>query len=155
MNISNPVLLHLIIDLVLLLAVIFLLWRVNTNLKKPKDNSYQEMINGFRAVVEESQAASESFLESVEKSRLAFKEIALELDLKEKRVRSLLDKKDEGAAAVAKNDGAVFVVDDKHARVVEMIKRGNSHEQTARETGFSEAEIELIIDLYRIKNETS
>jgi hypothetical protein len=88
MNISNPVLLHLIIDLVLLLAVIFLLWRVNTNLKKPKDNSYQEMINGFRAVVEESQAASESFLESVEKSRLAFKEIALELDLKEKRRRS-------------------------------------------------------------------
>ena len=42
----------------------------------------------------ESQASSETFLQALEKSRLALKEIALELDLKEQRVKTLLAKSD-------------------------------------------------------------
>jgi uncharacterized protein with von Willebrand factor type A (vWA) domain len=155
MDIFSPVILQLIIDLVLLLAVIFLLWRVNTNLKKPLNQSHKEMMNDFKTVMAESQASSDRFLEALEKSRLALKEIALELDLKEKRVKALLEKNGENEASDEKKLSLVSNVDDKYARVAEMIKGGCSQAQAAEATGFTEAEIGLIIDLYRTKNETS
>ena len=69
----SPAILQLIIDFVLLLAVIFLLWRLNFNLKKSHNKSHREMLDSFRALKEESQAESERFLEALEKSRLALK----------------------------------------------------------------------------------
>lgn len=151
---SSPAILQMIIDFVLLLAVIFLLWRVNSNLKQKHNESHQEILDSFRSLMEESQAQSERFLESLEKSRLALKEIALELDVKEKRVRTLLDKTSEALTDDTAPPSEVRP-DGKHALVVQMIKNGHTRQQVALESGFTEAEIDLIMDLYRIKNETS
>ena len=155
MNMCSPAILQLIIDFVLLLAVIFLLWRLNFNLKKSHNKSHREMLDSFRALKEESQAESERFLEALEKSRLALKEIALELDIKEKRVRSLLGKTNEAAMDGFETTSAAANPDDKYARVVEMIKNGHTRQQAALESGIPEAEIDLIVELYRIKNEIS
>ena len=154
MDIQNPIFLQLIIDFALLVAVIFLLWRVNANLKKPLIKSHQELMKDLKAVIAESQASSESFLMALEKSRLALKEIALELDLKEKRVKTLLAKSD-GAENVTEGKRAYGVPQEKYKQVVDMIRQGYSEAQTAETTGFTEAEIGLIIDLYRVKNENA
>ncbi len=154
MEISNPILLQLFIDLALLVSIIVLLWRVNVNLKKPLMTSHEEMMRELKAITTESQTASENFLRALEQSRLALKEIALELDLKEQRVKALLAKSDsiEGDPAGNRTLG---VPQDKYDQVVDMIKKGYSDAQVAEATGFTEPEIGLIVDLYRVKNENA
>ncbi len=154
MNVANPIFLQLFIDLALLVAIIVLLWRVNANLKKPLIKSHQDMMKELKAIMTESQATSENFLQALEKSRLTLKEIALELDLKEQRVKTLLAKQDNVAVETGGKRTA-GVPQDKYDQVVQMIKQGYSEAQAAEATGFTEPEIGLIIDLYRVKNENA
>ncbi|MEE9912663.1 MAG: hypothetical protein K4571_13195 [Deltaproteobacteria bacterium] len=150
MDIQNPIFLQLIIDFALLVAVIFVLWRVNSNLRKPLLKSHQDMMKELKLIMKESQASSDNFLKALEQSRLALKELALELDLKEKRVKTILAKSD----ALADTSGgkrAPGTPQDKYTQVVDMIRKGYSEAQTAETTGFTEAEIGLIVDLYRVK----
>lgn len=154
MDIHNPIFLQLIIDLALLVAVIFVLWRVNANLKKPLIKSHQEMMKELKAIMTESQLSSDKFLQAMEQSRLALKEIALELDLKEQRVKTILAKSD-GVLEPAGPKRTTSVPQDKYDQVIRMIKKGCSEAQTAEDTGFTEAEVGLIVDLYRVKNENS
>lgn len=154
MNLQNPMLLQLLIDLALLVAVIFLLWRVNANLTKPLLKSHQDMMKELKAIMVESQMTSENFLQALEKSRLALKEIAMELDLKEQRVKTLLAKSDHAAIETG-GKRMSGIPQEKYNQVVEMIRGGYSEAQAAEVTGFTEPEIGLIVDLYRVKNENA
>jgi hypothetical protein len=154
MNLQNPIFLQLFIDLALLVAVVFLLWRFNVNLKKPLLKSHLQMMEELKSIMVESQQASENFLQAMEKSRLALKEVALELDLKEQRVKALLAKSDSSTHETGVKRSA-NVAQDKYDQVVQMIKKGYSEAQTAEATGFTEPEIGLIVDLYRVKNENA
>lgn len=155
MNWLNPAFLQIGIDLALLVAILFLLWRVNSELKNPLIKSQKDMIRELKAVVRESQETGDAFLKALEQSRLAIKEMALELEIKEKRVKTLLEKAKPGIPA-GPSQGPVpaGASPDRYGEVVAMIRQGASREQTARETGFTEAEIGLILDLYRVRQET-
>jgi len=153
MNFNNPIFFQLIVDFAILAAIFFLLWRMNATLRNPIIKSHQDMMKDLKAVMEESQSASENFLKAMEQSRLVLKELALELDLKEKRVKTLLDKQENVQPAVVdKQNGQAH---DKYYQVVEMIRKGYSDAQVAETTGFTEPEIALIVDLYRVKNENA
>ncbi|HQL01344.1 MAG TPA: hypothetical protein PK090_11270 [Smithellaceae bacterium] len=155
MNWVNPAFLQIGIDLALLVAILFLLWRVNSGLKNPLIKSQKDMIQELKSVVRESQEAGDAFLKAMEQSRLAIKEMALELEIKEKRVKALLDKSKTGASAgPSRTPAPAGAPADRYAEVDAMIRQGASREQTARETGFTEAEIGLILDLYRVRQET-
>ncbi|MFO7569585.1 MAG: hypothetical protein R6W75_07280 [Smithellaceae bacterium] len=148
MNLANPAFLQIGIDLALLAAILFLLWRINVGLKNPLIKSNKDMLKELKVIVRESQAASDAFLQTMEQSRLAIKQLAMELDLKEKRVKTLLDTSASGMSSESAG------TQTKYAEVVDMISRGISREQAAQATGFTEAEIGLILDLYRVKQET-
>lgn len=152
MNILSGIPLQILIDIALLMAIVILIWRINSNLKKPLLKSQQDLMKELKQVMKESQVSSDIFLQALEKSRIALKEIALELDIKEKRVRSLLSDKDNDGNLTSRNRIS-NVHEEKYQQVVDLIRKGYSEEKTAEITGFSEAEIGLIIDLFRIKNE--
>ena len=85
------------------------------------------------------------------------KEIALELDLKEKRVKTILEKSQQEGDAIntkAANKDSAFS-QSKYSEVINMINKGYGEEETARVTGFTQAEIGLIVDLSRIKHENT
>jgi DNA-binding CsgD family transcriptional regulator len=157
MYFQNPIFLQIALDIALFAAVLILLWRVNVNIKKPLLDFPREMIAELKTLIAESQTNADNFLQALEQSRLALKEIALELELKEKRVKTILEKAEREDKSVGKrtvNKPATFSP-GKYSEVIDMIKEGYSEEETARVTGFTEAEIGLIIDLSRIKNENS
>lgn len=157
MEIFNPAFLQLLIEFALLVAIIILLWRVNANLKKPSSQSsasHQDLMQELRAVMAESQAASENFLRAMEQGRLALREIALELELKEQRARAFL-KTSQSFERETAFGRPPEVGPDKYQQVVEMIRKGYSEAQTAEATGFAEPEIGLIVDLYRVKKENA
>lgn len=157
MNIQNPIYIQIALDIALFIAIIILLWRVNASIKKPPFDSQREMMAELKSLIIESQANADKFLQALEQSRLALKEIALELELKEKRVKTILEKSQREAEIInpkAANKDSSFS-QSKYSEVINMIKKGYSEEETARVTGFTEAEIGLIIDLSRIKNENA
>jgi len=150
-HLPDIAILQMVIDLALLAAVMILLWRVNAHLKKPLLKEQEEKIRELKTLVAESQSAAEIFLRKLEESRLALRETALELDLREKWARKWLAQSGPPASEepAPKASG---VMQDKYAKVVAMIQNGTSEAQTAAATGFTEAEIALIVDLDRIKN---
>jgi hypothetical protein len=155
MDFFNPLFIQVVLDLALFLAIIILLWRVNSLFKNP--DSQRQMIAELKTLIVESQASADLFVEALEKSRLALKEIALELELKEKRIKLVLEKTggsaETGNAAMAVPEAAFS--QSKYAEVINMIHSGHTEEETARVTGFTQAEVGLIVDLSRIKNENS
>jgi hypothetical protein len=157
MDLHNPIIIQIVLDLALFAAILIFLWRVNIKINKPVLNVQKEMVTELKALIHESQANAEKFLQALEQGRLALKEIALELDLKEKRVRSILEKTEKGTGnenqRVANADSAFS--GSKYSAVINMIKKGISEEETAKATGFTQAEIGLIVDLARIKNENA
>ncbi len=157
MNFLNPAVMQIVLDLVLFAAVIILLWRVNINIKNPPLEPLQKMTAELQTLIDESQANADKFLQAMEQSRLALKEIALELELKEKRVKTLLEKpqqKIENAGERTVNK-ASDCSRSKYSEVINMINNGYTEEETALTTGFTQAEIGLIVDLSRIKNENA
>ena len=157
MNSFNPEVMQIVIDLVLFAAVIILLWRLNINIKNPPLEPLRKMTAELQTLIDESQANAEKFLQAVEQSRLALKEIALELELKEKRVKTLLEKSQQ---KIENTDGKMVnkapdFSRNKYSEVTNMISNGYTEEETARATGFTQAEIGLIVDLSRIKNENA
>ncbi len=106
----------------------------------------------LKAIMAETQTSSDNFLQALEKSRLALKEIAIELDLKEKRVKNLLSKS-EHIEPEREGNHPSYNSEKRYQQVVDLIRKGYSEAQAAEVTGFAEAEIGLILDLYRVKNE--
>ena len=156
MDIQNPAFVQIAIDLALFMAVVILLWRVNTSIKHHELNNHQEMISELKVIIGQSQNTADRFLETLEKSRRSLKEIALELDIKEERIKALLEKTKRKMEPF--NDkpilqNANLPQGNKYAEVINMIKKGYSAGETARATGFPEGEIGLIVDISRIKNE--
>jgi hypothetical protein len=157
MDFLNPVLIQIVLDLVLFAAIIILLWRVNANIKNPPLDPLRKMTAELQSLIVESQASADKFLQAMEQSRLALKEIALELELKEKRAKTILAKSQqevENTDTKTANNGSDFSR-SKYSEVMNMINKGFTEEETARVTGFTQAEIGLIIDLSRIKNENT
>ncbi len=157
MDIQNPMVLQIVIDLALFFAVIILLWRVNANIKNHEVNNHQEMISELKIIIAQSQNTADKFLETLEHSRKSLKEIALELDIKEKRVKAILGK---SPREIETFNGKPILKDvnlsqSKYDEAIKMIKNGYSVEETASATGFPEGEIGLIVDLSRIKNENT
>lgn len=160
MNFFNPLFLQIILDLVLFAAIIILLWRVNANIKNPPLDPLRKMAAELQTLIVESQANADKFLESMEQSRLALKEIALELELKEKRVKTILEKSEREAQTIntktsVKDSDSANNSQNKYSEVINMINNGYSEEEAASKTGYTQAEIGLIIDLSRIKNENA
>jgi len=147
---------QIVLDLVLFIAIVILLWRINANIKNPPLDPLRKMADELQSLIIESQANADKFLQAMEQSRLALKEIALELELKEKRVKTILEKSRQEVknADVKTANGSAFSR-GKYSEVINMINKGYAEEETARVTGFTQAEIGLIVDLSRIKNENT
>ncbi|MEQ8181895.1 MAG: hypothetical protein ABRQ29_09290 [Smithellaceae bacterium] len=157
MNFFNPVFMQIVLDLLLFAAIIILLWRVNFGVKNPPLEPLREMTAELKSLIVESQANADRFLQAMEQSRLALKEIALELELKEKRVKSVLEKSRQEVqnTDTTRSNRAADFSRNKYSEVMNMINSGHTEEETARVTGFTQAEIGLIIDLSRINNESA
>ncbi|MEN6620522.1 MAG: hypothetical protein ABFD50_03085 [Smithella sp.] len=158
MDFFNPLFLQIFLDLALFAAIIILLWRVNVNIKNPPLDPLRKMTAEFQTLIVESQTNADKFLQAMEQSRLALKEIALELDLKEKRVKTLLEKSEREEETIrtnAKPKDSVNNSQNKYSDVINMINDGYSEEEAASKTGYTQAEIGLSIDLSRIKNENT
>jgi hypothetical protein len=143
-------------DVVLCVAVVFILGRVNRELKRKPAGIDPGSIVELKRVIEDSQKATTALIGAMEESKKALRDISRSIDEKEARLRDLMetasariDKLDEAApgagqiSRVGQNDEAI-----------RLSGQGFTPAEIAGTLGLTEGEIRLILDLARRRSDS-
>jgi len=145
---------QVVADVVLCLAVVFIIARVNQDLKKRK--SFVKTMAELKRLIEESQKATAGLLEAMEESKKALRDVSLSIDEKEARLNRLIeqasshiDKLDQTSAGLEE-----AIPEKRTDAVIRLAGQGFTQAEIAESLGISEGEIRLILDLARRRSDS-
>lgn len=143
-------------DVVLCVAVIFILGRVNRELKRKPAGIDPGSIAELKRVIEDSQKATTALIGAMEESKRALRDISRSIDEKEARLRDLMeaasariDKLDEAGTGA----GQIPRV-GQNDEVIRLAGQGFTPAEIAGTLGLTEGEILLILDLARRRSDS-
>ena len=138
------------IDIVMCGLILYFLWRVGMK-KRPSSADDEAARRELARLVSESQQSAQNFLDALAEGRRSLKELSYALDEKEARLRALFRQAEAVEAAALPGNGSDGSASDgvDREKVLGMKKDGASIAEIIRETGLSEGEVQLIIDLAR------
>ena len=153
---TQTILIFLIIaDVVLCIAVLFLLVRIGKNISRPQSPVHDEKhLLEFQRLLGESQDAAAGFFRILDANCNKFKELASELEEKEKTLAALMREaqKNMGEFKLIGGAGAPFS-EGRYDPVMGLLKEGLSTEEIAARSGLPAGEVSLIVELERKKSE--
>ena len=130
---------QLVMDAVLCTAVLFAMWRMNRSTPKPLID--RTILVELQQLIQNSHAATTSYLQAVDEGRKSAKEVAFLLADREKRAKELLDKINKRMSEAATVPVAGV------PSVGKMAAAGMAPEEIAKTMGMNEGEIKLMIGL--------
>ena len=140
---------QVVADVVLCVAVVFIIARVNQDLKKRK--SFVKTMAQLKRLIEESQKATAGLLVAMDESKKALRDVSLSIDEKEARLNRLIeqasshiDKLDQTSAGLEE-----ALPEKRTDAVIRLAGQGFTPAEIAESLGISEGEIRLILDLAR------
>ncbi len=143
-------------DVVLCVAVVFILGRVNRELKQKPTGIDPASLAELKRVIEDSQKATTALLGAMEESKKSLRDISRSIDEKEARLRGLMesasariDKLDEAEPGATGAPGA-----GENDEVIRLAGQGFTPAEIAGTLGLTEGEIRLILDLARRRVES-
>ena len=140
------------IDALMCGLILYFLWRVGkiTAVRAPGNEPDRQEL---QRLIAESQQSAQQFLDALAEGRKALKEIAYTLDEKEARLQSVCLRAEAlTTRAEPKMDvGDVSSFIDRE-QVLRMANDGASIPDMVRETGLTEGEVHLVIDLARSRD---
>ena len=144
-------------DVVLFVAIIFLLWVVNKEIHKKSHTINPETLNQFRKLLEESQTSAEYLMQTIDEGRKSLKELSCSLEEKEKKLQKLADKTDGIVESLECRDTPMDEEAERsnYHRVVDMATRGLSTHDIAKSLHMPEGEVSLILGLDNQKIENT
>lgn len=138
-------------DVVLCAAVVFILGKVNRELKRRPAGIDSGSIAELKRVIEDSRNATTALIGAMEESKKALRDISRSIDEKEARLRDCmekasaqidrLDEADDGAAEGRHEQG--------RDEVLRLAGQGFTPPEIAGSLGLTEGEVRLILDLAR------
>lgn len=137
-------------DAVLCIAVLFLLARILKNINRPQSPVHDgEQLLEFQRLLGESQDAAAGFFRTLDINCNKFKELASELEEKERSLTALIREvqKKSGEFKLISGDAGDPSSEEKHNSVKELLRAGLSVEEIAARSGLPAGEVSLIIDL--------
>jgi hypothetical protein len=140
------------IDALMCGLILYFLWRVGKKNPKPivgGEQAQQELLH----LIAESQKSAHQFLDALAEGRRALKEIACALDERESRLQTLCLRAEALSSDVNSEVMDVNAPSVSHERVLRMVVDGASVSDIVRQTGLTEGEVRLIIDLARSRDE--
>lgn len=154
MNIQDLFIFQLIADIILCIAIVFLLYLMTReNRKRPDTGVDPNLLTEFQRALNASQNSVGTLLRALDDSRKALKETAFALEERESRLRSLIARA-EKVQQRAEADPPPDAGDRRYADVLRMARQGLTVEEIARASGLTRGEIDLIIELDLKKNES-
>ncbi len=148
---------QIIADVVLCLAILFLLMRIGRNIGGPNPPGIDaKYLLEFRELIQESRNEAARFTLTMEESYQKFKELALELEEKERSLARLFHEVkgqfEKFETLTGPRDTGVHTGYDL---VLTLLKAGASAKEIAQKSGLTEGEVSLILDLENKRKETS
>jgi septal ring factor EnvC (AmiA/AmiB activator) len=145
---------QVVADVVLCIAVVFIITRISQDLKKRR--SFSKTMAELKRLIIESQKATAGLLEAMEESKKALRDVSLSIDEKETRLNRLIAR---AASHIEKLDKTSAGIEEvlpgkKYDEVIRLAGQGFKPAEIAESLGLSEGEIRLIIDLSRRKSES-
>jgi len=151
MDIQTLLILQIVADIVLCIAILVLLWIIRRNVRKPESILDNKSLHEFRRLLDESQIFGTHFLQALEDGREVLKEISVNLDAKEKVIRSLIGQSEQQIEKLKKagkaNEDKPPASGNMYSDVVNWSRQGLSNQEISRVSGLAEGEVELIVDL--------
>jgi len=146
--------LQIMIDLIFFITIIILLRQLNKNVSKTPPAIDVQFVDELKKILQESHDAGNQFSEATEEYKRGLSKIFQQLDEKARTLAVLID---EAEACIKKldskkNESASMAPEKQYDDVVKMIQQGMNREEIAKRTGFTEGEIDLIMDIARTKN---
>lgn len=143
-------------DVVLCVAVVFILGRVNRELKQKPTGIDPGSLAELKRVIEDSQQATTALIGAMEESKKALRDISRSIDEKEARLRDLME-----AASVridTLDDAGAVPIGSVHPggndEVIRLAGQGFTPVEIAGTLGLTEGEIRLILDLARRRSDS-
>ena len=143
-------------DVVLCAAVVFILGKVNRELKRRPAGIDSGSIAELKRVIEDSQNATTALIGAMEESKKALRDISRSIDEKEARLRDLME---TASARIDELDGAGAVAgetrrDGGNDEVIRLARQGFTPAEIAGTLGLAEGEVRLILDLARRRSDS-
>jgi len=143
-------------DVVLCAAVVFILGKVNRELKRRPAGIDSGSIAELKRVIEDSQNATTALIGAMEESKKALRDISRSIDEKEARLRDLME---TASARIDKLEGAGAVAgetrrDGGNDEVIRLARQGFAPAEIAGTLGLAEGEVRLILDLARRRSDS-
>lgn len=154
MNLQVLFIFQILADIILCIAVVFILYLfTRDSRKKPARNLDPAILDEFQRVLDASQRSVLNLVKAMDDSRRALKETAYALDERENRLRSLMAQSESMARAAGSGTGSAAESEKRYESVLALARQGMTPDEIAGISGLTRGEIDLIIDLDRKKNE--
>lgn len=154
MNLQVLFIFQILADIVLCIAIVFILYLVTReSRKKPVRNLDPAILNEFQRVLDASQRSVLNLVKAMDESRKALKEIAFALDERESRLRALMAHYESMAQAGRPDSEGAAGSEKRYESVPALARQGMTPDEIAGISGLTRGEIDLIIDLDQKKNE--
>lgn len=158
MDIHSLLIFQIAADVVLCLAIIYLLRVINRGIRNRKPDMEDQSVNEFRRLLDESQIFGTHFLQALEDGREVLKEIAAAVEEKEKTLKALISESDEQIKRLSVQkkmaEGGSRDSDQRYNDAIGMARQGLNRQEIARMSGLAEGEVALIMDLVNKRTAT-
>ncbi len=149
---------QIIADVVLCIAVLFLLIRIGRKVASSHTSVMDEKyLLEFKNLLAESHAAAAGFFRTLDANCEKFKELAADLEAKEKSLTALLQeaqRKLENFSRIGIAPDSYFS-EQKYDLIMKLLGQGVSEAEMSKRSGLTAGEISLIIDLERKRREAA
>jgi len=145
---------QVVADVVLCIAVVFIITRINQDLKKRL--SFVKTMSALQRLIVESQKTTAGLLEAMEESKKTLRDMSLSIDEKEARLNRLIERATSHIDKLDKTSAGIEEVlpGKKYDEVIRLAGQGIPPAEISDSLGLSEGEIRLIIDLSRRRSES-
>jgi len=142
-------------DVVLCVAVIFILSRVNRDLKGRQSKIDPKAMSELGRLIQESQNATSNLMQAMEENRKALRDVSLSIDEKEDRLRRLIQ---QASSHIDRLDKTSAVLGEalpgrRYGEVIRLAEQGFTPAEIADSLGLTEGEVSLILDLARRRSD--
>jgi hypothetical protein len=136
-------------------AILFLLWRLKRDIEKYHPLADGSVMNHLSKIMADSQEFANGFVMQMEENKHALNKLARQLDEKERSLAVLVDQAEAAIKKInsGRGDSASVLSEKRYDDVINMVQQGMNLEDASKQSGLTEGEIDLIMELARARTE--
>jgi hypothetical protein len=140
---------QIVIDIAFFATIVLLLYQLHRRIAKNKPAVDTAMVQELKKIMKESQESADRFLKVVEENEMALNQLVRRLDDKEKKLIILLEEAEALIKEMDANKVASRSVNssERYEDLLKMIRQGLGREELINKSGFTETEINLVMEL--------